>query len=85
MELFSNRNNGVSVRQIKTRKMNLKKSRRKKRKIKGKEMGIELQKVNCLSSSYSIEIILRGKAVDLCCATERFLSAGADCFSTDET
>ena len=48
-------------------------------------MGIELQKVNCLSSSYSIEIILRGKAVDLCCATERFLSAGADCFSTDET
>ena len=42
MELFSNRNNGVSVRQIKTRIMNLKKSRRKKRKINGKEMGIEL-------------------------------------------
>ena len=41
MELFSNRNN-VSVRQITTRIMNLKRSRRKNRKIKGKEMGIEL-------------------------------------------
>ena len=42
MELFSNRYNGVSVGQIKTRLMNLKKSLRKNRKIKGNEMGIEL-------------------------------------------